>query len=122
MNMRNGIRAALVLAALCLSMPALAEMKIEKVDEPDVSAPEKKSGDAPEYKSGSFSVTPVEDCFSRLKPGEAAEVRRDFDSPWMECQRRLREREEGEKKTSSDKEKETGKSGDGKDGKGGAEK
>jgi hypothetical protein len=110
--------------ALCLLMcaaPAFAQMHHYTVENPAAkkepaakeeksagsavekngaeSAPEKNSAEsAPEKASGgSFTVTPVAECFGKMKPGEANEIRRNFDSPWQECQRRLRAREAEEK-------------------------
>jgi hypothetical protein len=66
---------------------------------------------------GSFSVTPVEACFDKLKPGEASEVKRDFASPWLECQKRLKEREAEEAKKDVEKKDVKKKEADTKEGK-----
>lgn len=83
---------ALALFTLCAASPARADLRHYVVAPP--VAEEKKAGGEAAAPSKNFVVTPVQDCFSRLKPGEANEVRRDFESPWLECQRRLRAREE----------------------------
>jgi hypothetical protein len=119
-----GVRAASVVLALFLLLhpqAGFAEMHHYQVAKPESGAAAKSakpdagpvskndaeaaaekndaepaSGDAPvpALHHGSFSITPVQECFEKLGPGEASTVRRDFENPWMECQRRLKERAE----------------------------
>lgn len=85
------------------SPPARTE---DKEDKAPAAGAEKDAGDdaaaAPSYRKGTFSVTPVQDCFEKLGPGETAEVRRNFENPWEECQRRLKDRA-GKKKDAEKK-------------------
>jgi flagellar motor protein MotB len=79
--------------------PSVPEKK-EPAESPAQTSDIKESAKGkPAYHSGSFMVTPVGDCFVQLKPGETNEIRKNFENPWQECQRRVKERAEAERKS-----------------------
>ena len=85
-------------ALVILSAPARAEEL--PAEAPAAAAQEEGFG------GGTMSVTPVEDCFSKIGPKEAIVVRRDFPFPYQECLRRLELREkEKAKEEKADKDK-----------------
>jgi hypothetical protein len=63
----------------------------ENGKEDPVKSEEEASAAAPVYHK--IIVTRVQECFDKLGAVESAALRRDFDNPWSECQRRLKERE-----------------------------
>jgi hypothetical protein len=113
----------LLLLPLLFALPAQAQMRHyvpgEAPKKAEAPAPEQKpeaaaeDEDAPQdYGGGSFTVTPVNDCFKQLRPGEADELRRDFANPYVECQKRLKDRAEEkarEEKKGAKKDKDQGK-------------
>lgn len=98
----------LVTIGLLLATPATAEMQhyvigkpaAAKTEKPKTSPPashedaDMEEGDTSskenDYGGGSFVVTRVQDCFSQLKPGEAAHIRQQAANPHQECQKLLK--------------------------------